>query len=206
MNSKDCTNYLNRSPEGLHKRRILHKTRNSNACANYLILPSEGPAKKNKLCARTDIAKIVRITMRVITGDSVLDPEHTPTCQLYLRAMTHPRLQTQRHYAGWNMCKSIMQIDPRIPDTQTHTLHYATYARNHQSARWNMRKSIMQIDPRNLTRARGRACVIQQCRFRFYCISSMFHGIVGKACMEMSKPLQLFSRNETSRNNLVASH
>ena len=27
--------------------------------------------------------------------------------------------------------------------TRTHTLYYATYTRNHQSARWNMCKSMM---------------------------------------------------------------
>ena len=37
-----------------------------------------------------------------------------------------------------------MQIDPSSPNTHTHTLYYATYTRNHQSARWNMCKSIMQ--------------------------------------------------------------
>ena len=60
--------------------------------------------------------------MRIIPGDSVLDPERAPTCQACPRAMAHPGLQTKRNNAVRDVCKSILQIDPSNLDTQTHTL------------------------------------------------------------------------------------
>ena len=38
---------------------------------------------------------VIVATMRIIRDDSVLDPEHAPTCQLYPRAGAHPRLQAK---------------------------------------------------------------------------------------------------------------
>ena len=80
-------------------------------------------------------------TMRIIPDDSVLDPEHAPTCQACPRAMAHPGLQTKRHNAaraGANQyCRSIQAT---LTHKRTHSITRPTHG---------------------TTRARGGTCVNQ---------------------------------------------